>query len=60
MPGTIQTAPTTPAPTGPQRHFPPHLAEVIRTGKEATGMSWRQFAKVVGRSPSHLNHIALG
>jgi ribosome-binding protein aMBF1 (putative translation factor) len=45
---------------GPQRYLAPHLAEAIRTGKEATGLSWRQFAEVVGRSSSHLNNISLG
>jgi cyanate lyase len=60
MSNTTQTAPTTPSPTGPQRYLPPHLAEAIRTGKEATGLSWREFAKVVGRSHSHLNNLSLG
>jgi ribosome-binding protein aMBF1 (putative translation factor) len=60
MPSTIPTAPTTPPSTGPQRYLAPHLAEAIRTGKESTGLSWRQFAKVVGRSHSHLNNISLG
>jgi cyanate lyase len=53
-------SPTTPPSTGPQRYLAPHLAEAIREGKEATGLSWRQFAKVVGRSHSHLNNLSLG
>ena len=44
----------------PQRDFPEHLAAAIREGKEATGLSWRQFARVVGRSRAHLNNISLG
>jgi cyanate lyase len=60
MTGTIQTTPTTPPSTGPQRYLAPHLAAAIRTGKEATGLSWREFAKVVGRSHSHLNNLSLG
>jgi cyanate lyase len=60
MTRTIQPAPTTPPSTGPQRYLAPHLAAAIRAGKEATGLSWREFAKVVGRSHSHLNNISLG
>lgn len=54
------TAPTRPRTLDPQRHLAPHLAAVIRDGKEATGMSWREFARVVGRSRAHLNLISLG
>ena len=60
MSSTIQTASTTPLPIEPQRYLAPHLAKAIREGKEATGMSWREFATVVGRSRSHHNHISLG
>lgn len=60
MPGTVETALTPPQSTGPQRHLAPHLAEAIRSGKEATGLSWREFAEVLGRSHSHLNNLSLG
>ena len=60
MSSITQTAPTTPVPTEPQRFLAPHLAQAIRDGKEATGLSWREFAKIVGRSRSHLNYISLG
>jgi cyanate lyase len=54
------TTPRGPPPIQPQRHLAPHLAAAIRDGKEATGLSWRQFARVVGKSRAHLNHISLG
>ena len=56
-PGTIRVNDPHP---GPQRHFDSRLATAIREGKEATGLSWRQFARVVGRSKSHLNNVSLG
>ena len=56
-PGTIRGSDSHP---GPQRHFDSRLATAIREGKEATGLSWRQFARVVGKSRAHLNHISLG
>lgn len=60
MSNTTQTVPTTPVRIQPQRYLAPHLAQAIREGQQATGLSWREFAKVVGRSRSHLNLISLG
>lgn len=60
MSNPTQTISTTPARPGPQRYLAPHLADAIRSGKEATGLSWREFAKVVGRSHSHVNNLSLG
>jgi cyanate lyase len=54
------SAPLRPAPIHPQRHLAPHLAAAIRDGKEATGMSWREFAIVVGRSRAHVHLISQG
>jgi cyanate lyase len=45
---------------GPQRHLDPRLADAIRTGKEATGLSWRGLAAATGVSTPHLNHLILG
>ena len=45
---------------GPQRHLDPGLADAIREGKEATGLSWRGLAAETGISTAHLNHLSLG
>jgi cyanate lyase len=45
---------------GPQRHLDARLADAIRTGKEATGLSWRGLAAATGISTPHLNHLSLG
>ena len=45
---------------GPQRHLDARLADAIREGKEATGLSWRGLAAETGVSRSHLNHLSLG
>jgi transcriptional regulator with XRE-family HTH domain len=45
---------------GPQRYLDPRLADAIRAGKEATGLSWRGLAAATGVSRAHLNHLSLG
>ena len=39
---------------GPQRHLDARLADAIRDGKEATGLSWRGLAAVT-RSEDNMN-----
>ena len=45
---------------GPQRHLDARLADAIRAGKDATGLSWRGLAAETGVSRAHLNHLSLG
>jgi len=45
---------------GPQRHLDRLLADAIKAGKEATGLSWRGLAAATGISTPHLNHLSLG
>jgi cyanate lyase len=43
-----------------QRHLDARLADAIRNGKDATGLSWRELAAETGISRAHLNNLSLG
>ncbi len=45
---------------GPKRFLDPRLADAIREGKQASGLSWRGLAAATGVSRAHLNHLSLG
>lgn len=45
---------------GPQRHLDARLADAIKAGKEATGLSWRGLAARTGISHSYLHHLSHG
>ena len=45
---------------GPQRHLAPHLADAIRQARIDLGLSWRQLASEVERSPGFLCQISRG